>query len=57
MKMTIGSIYKHKTSKNICKVIDIKGDIIKVVYPPDSYVFNYREEPFLRYFERVDSNE
>lgn len=52
-ELIIGNRYKHKSSKNICKIISIKEDIIECVYPPDSYVFKYMSDGFMRYFKPV----
>lgn len=39
MNLEINSLYKHKTAKTICKIINIEDDTLDCVYPPDSYIF------------------
>ena len=53
MDLIIGASYKHKESKNVCKIINIKDNILECVYPPDSYGFNYRAEQFKVYFKEL----
>jgi len=50
MELSTNTSYKHKTAKTICKIINIDGDTLECVYPPDSYVFHYRRELFESYF-------
>lgn len=53
MELSTTSLYKHKTAKTVCKIINIEGDALDCVYPPDSYVFRYRREMFERYFKEM----
>lgn len=57
MEILINSFYKHKTAKTVCKIINIEGDTLDCVYPPDSYVFHYRRALFERYFNEFDKEE
>jgi hypothetical protein len=54
MNLIKGASYKHKQSKNVCKIIGIKGDILECVYPPDSYVFKYNAEQFQMFFKKSE---
>jgi hypothetical protein len=53
MNLKTDSLYKHKTAKTICKIINITEEELECVYPPDSYVFRYRKKPFERYFKEL----
>ena len=53
MDLKTNSIYKHKTAKTVCKIINIIDEELECVYPPDSYVFRYRREFFERYFKEM----
>ena len=53
MELSVNSLYKHKTAKTVCKVINIEGGILDCVYPPDSYIFHYRMDLFEIYFKEI----